>query len=131
MAHASARTRRTILVTGGTGMLGRELVKRLAVAGGATIVVVSRDAQRAAGVLPPTVRVVLGDVRSGGGLGLSESDRTALGPTVTDIVHCAAETTFNRPLDEARATNVDGTRGVVAFAGEWPRHERGAGIRTG
>ena len=117
MADASPRADRgTTLVTGGTGTLGRELVRRLAAAGDATIVVLTRDPSRAASMLPPRVTTVAGDVRAGATLGLHASDSTTLRRSVTSIVHCAAETTFNRPLAEARAVNVGGTESVLAFA---------------
>ena len=134
MAHASPQTRmprrRTVLVTGGTGTLGRELVRRLAATADATVVVLTRDERRARAVLPTTVSTIVGDVRAGERLGLRESDRAALDSRITDIVHCAAETTFNRPLDEARATNVAGTEAVLAFARDCPRLERVAAFST-
>ena len=134
MVDASPRgqmsRRRTILVTGGTGTLGRELVRRLATAAHATVVVLTRDQARAATVLPRAVTTLVGDVRAGERLGLSESDWGTLRTSVTDIVHCAAETTFNRPLDEARSTNVGGTESVLAFSRDCPRLERVAAFST-
>ena len=112
MAHAP----RTVLVTGGTGTLGRELVRRFATTEHSSVVVLTRDETRAASILPDQVRLATGDVRAGRMLGLSHRDALALRASVTDIVHCAAETTFNRPIDEARATNVEGTRAILAFA---------------
>jgi nucleoside-diphosphate-sugar epimerase len=122
--------RRTILVTGGTGTLGRELVGRWAAAGDARIVVVTRDVARARSATPSAVRPVAGDVRAGPTLGLDLSDQRELAASVTDILHCAAETTFNRPLAEARATNVDGTRAVLDFARTCPRLQRVACLST-
>jgi nucleoside-diphosphate-sugar epimerase len=122
--------RRTILVTGGTGTLGRELVGRWAAAGDATIVVLTRGVTRASSASPSAVRSVAGDVRAGRTLGLDLSDHRELAGSVTDIVHCAAETTFNRPLAEARATNVDGARAVLDFARTCPRLQRLACIST-
>ena len=134
MAGRQPSTRRTVLVTGGTGTLGRELVARLVADGSAhgpaTIVVLTRDETRAAAVLPATVRTVSGDVRAGDLLGLPPRERVELAAAVTDILHCAAETTFNRPLEEARAANVDGTRAVLAFARDCPRLERVACFST-
>jgi len=124
MAERQSSMRRTVLVTGGTGTLGRELVARLAADERAAIVVLTRDVTRATAILPPAVRAVAGDVRAGGTLGLSQGDRRNLAASVTDIVHCAAETTFNRPLAEARLANVDGTRAVLAFARDCARLER-------
>jgi len=122
--------RRTILVTGGTGTLGRALVTRFA-AGDAAVVVLTRG-QTSAGVLPvcPSVTRLRGDVRVGGSLGVTRAERAELTATVTDVVHCAAETTFNRPLDEARTANVEGTRAILEFARDCPRLERVACFST-
>ena len=90
-----------MLVTGGTGTLGRELVARLNRDRHVTVVVLTRYPLAAAAVLPPDVRTLAGDVR-GESFGLAPAARDDLASRVTDILHCAAETTFNRPLAEAR-----------------------------
>ena len=122
---------RTILVTGGTGTLGGELVARFARARDSAVVVLTR------GIAPVRradmvsgVRRLTGDVRAGATLGLSGAECEALAARVTDIVHAAADTTFNRPLDEARASNVDGTRAVLEFARGCPRLQRVACFST-
>ena len=130
MPEARSPDRRTVLVTGGTGTLGRELVARLAADQRATVVVLTRDPTAALAAVPWAVRVMAGDVRAGATLGLSSTNHRATASTVTDIIHCAAETTFNRPLAEARATNVDGVRAVLAFARDCPRLERMACFST-
>lgn len=119
---------RTILVTGGTGTLGRALVARLVRDNAGSVVVLSRRADAPAAL--PGARVVTGDIRAGRTLGLTPDVHRELTTFVTDILHCAAETTFNRPLDEARATNVDGTRAVLEFARECSRLERMACFST-
>ena len=119
MTSRPASERRTILVTGGTGTLGVELVSRLAGASNASVVVLARGTGRPRpAVMQPGVRTIAGDVRHGPTFGLEASDVTTLRERVTDIVHCAADTTFNRPLADARATNVAGTQAVLAFAKE-------------
>jgi uncharacterized protein YbjT (DUF2867 family) len=55
-----------ILVVGGTGTLGREIVRRLLEAG-AAVRVLTRDTTRARG-LPPTVEVAIGDLRDSASL---------------------------------------------------------------
>jgi nucleoside-diphosphate-sugar epimerase len=124
--HGSATPgRRTILVTGGTGTLGRELVARFAGADGATVVVLTRGTRPAgAPSSASAVTSVRGDLEQGRSLGLSADDVSRLRAAVTDIVHCAAETTFNRPLDEARRANVAGTRAILDFARTCDRLER-------
>jgi len=130
MARSSSLARRTVLVTGGTGTLGRELVARLDRDRRATVVVLTRHPAAAAAGLPPDVRTLAGDVRVGGALGLSPVTRHELASQVTDILHCAAETTFHRPLAEARAANVDGTRAVLDFARDCAHLERLACFST-
>ncbi|HEV2721842.1 MAG TPA: SDR family oxidoreductase, partial [Thermoanaerobaculia bacterium] len=49
---------------------------------------------------------------------------------VTEIIHCAADTRFGLPLDEARATNVVGTENVLDVARRCPRLEKFAHIST-
>jgi nucleoside-diphosphate-sugar epimerase len=123
--------RRTILVTGGSGTLGRALVARLAAADATAVVSLSRGAATSrAGDVPPNVRHLTGDVRAGATLGLPVTECDALRASVTHIVHCAADTTFNRPLAESRATNVDGTRSVLAFARQCPALQRVACFST-
>jgi long-chain acyl-CoA synthetase len=63
------------------------------------------------------VRAVAGDVTSPG-LGLEQAQRTALAEEVGAVMHCAASISFDLPLDEARAINVEGTREVIGFARE-------------
>src|SRR5678815_2543356 len=119
MTSRPASERRTILVTGGTGALGVELVSRLARTSNASVVVLARGTARARTVvLPPGVRTLTGDVRLGSTFGLGSADVATLRERVTDIVHCAADTTFNRPLADARETNVAGTQAVLGFAKE-------------
>ena len=131
MTSRPASERRTILVTGGTGTLGVELVSRLARAGNASVVVLARGTvQPRPAALPPGVGTLTGDVRHGPTLGLDASDGATLRERVTDIVHCAADTTFNRPLADARATNVAGTQAVLAFAKECRHLQRMACFST-
>ena len=131
MTSRPASKRRTILVTGGTGTLGAELVARLARGKAASVIVLARGTERPRGaVLPPDVRVLTGDVRQGPGFGLDASLGTTLRESVTDIVHCAADTTFNRPLADARAANVVGTEAVLAFAKECRQLQRMACFST-
>ena len=133
-------TEGTALVTGGTGTLGRELVRRLARDPQAPrIVVLSRHGREAEPAFPSSVRILHGDLRAGAGLDLSVKAREELSAEVTEILHCAAETRFTRSLEEARAVNVVGTRSLMEFAGTCRRLRRFgcfstvyvAGLRTG
>ena len=107
------------------------MVTRFARTENESVVVLARGTrQPGAAALPSGVQTIVGDVRQGSSLGLAGSEREILRESVTDIVHCAADTTFNRPLAEARATNVAGTEAILAFARECPRLERIACFST-
>ncbi len=64
------------------------------------------------------------------GLGLSPSTRKELADSVTTIVHSAASVSFDLPLDEARAINLEGTRRMLELASALPRLERYAHVST-
>ena len=113
----------TLLVTGATGAIGLPLVQALTdrtdvdrlyalthvapLAGGRDRVIATR-----------------GDVSNADDLGLGRADAASLTRSVTGIVHLAADTRFNAPLDELRRTNVDGLANVVAFSRRCARLER-------
>lgn len=63
-------------------------------------------------------------------LGLSPSAYDELAGEVTAILHCAAETNFNRPLAESRRVNVEGARNILRFAQHCRRLERVAVVST-
>jgi len=123
----------TVFLTGATGFLGMEVLARLLEAGDRKVVALVRAADDAAaedrlfGVLSTlwrdpspyqaNVRAVAGDVTSPG-LGLRNGERTALAEEVGAVLHCAASISFDLPLDDARAINVEGTREVIGFARE-------------
>ena len=125
-----------ILLTGGTGLVGGELLPRLlAAAPGSTVYCLlrARDAaeleRRAQALIADAslpaaagarVRAIAGDVRAPD-LGLGAA-RAALLREVRSVVHTAASTRFDQELDEARRSNVAGTRNVLAFAREARAH---------
>jgi uncharacterized protein YbjT (DUF2867 family) len=89
-----------VLVTGGTGVLGRRLVPRLVSAGHDVRIVSRRDRPER----PDGVEAARGDVRTGEGL-----DRALHG--VDTVVHCATS-----PVRRARQTEVRGTGNVMESA---------------
>jgi thioester reductase-like protein len=122
-----------VFLTGATGFLGMEVLARLLEQGDREVIALVRARddvaaqERIDGVLAQLwrdparhrdrVRAVAGDVTSDG-LGMSSAVRTALAEDVGAILHCAASISFDMPLDEARAINVEGTREVIGFARE-------------
>jgi nucleoside-diphosphate-sugar epimerase len=101
----------TILVTGGSGVIGSALLDRLTTGPGRPEVIAlvhRRDIQH------PGVRSVRGSVTAPQ-LGLSAAEYAALAHRVDQVVHAAAIVSFKKSEDHA-ATNVVGTREVVQFA---------------
>jgi len=122
-----------VFLTGATGFLGMEVLARLLEQGDREVITLVRASddvaarERIDGVLAQLwrdpspyrhlVRAVAGDVTRAG-LGISAAHRTSLAEDIGAILHCAASISFDMPLDEARAINVEGTREVIGFARE-------------
>ena len=136
----------TLLLTGGTGFLGMSLVARLLAADEGPDLVLAVRARDAAGAAervdellarlydepPPSARRLraIPAELTATGLGLAAADRRELVATADRVVHCAASISFTLPLDEARAINVEGTRGVIELARELPLLERLVHVST-
>jgi long-chain acyl-CoA synthetase len=125
-----------VLVTGATGLLGTDLVRRWTIGGmPRRIAVLVRDRARwqtiarHAGLSNERIVVLEGDVTVEG-LGLPRHARAWLAGHATAIVHLAADTTYSRPLDEARRVNRDGTAHLLALAADFPQVERFAHVST-
>jgi thioester reductase-like protein len=99
---------RTVLLTGGTGVVGHALIPRLRDMN--VICLVHQTAlTRGAGVTP-----VHGDLRAPR-FGLGIADYSALARRVDAVIHSAAVTDFNRTDGSLMATNVEGTKHVLDF----------------
>ena len=96
---------RNVLVTGGTGALGTELVPLL-VAAGLDVRVLSRQTAPA---VPPGARVVRGDLITGDGL--DEASRA-----IDVIAHLASGTSGLPSYANAKRTDVEGTRRLIDAA---------------
>jgi len=106
--RAPCTARRTVLLTGGSGVIGQALLQRLR---GLDVVCLLHRSP----VSGPNVTTVRGDVAEPM-LGLTEHAYTELAAKVDAVIHCAAITEFNRADGSLGATNVGGTGHVVAFA---------------
>jgi nucleoside-diphosphate-sugar epimerase len=107
-AGAPDAGRRTILLTGASGVVGRALLPRL---GGLDVVCLVHRSP----VSGPEVTTALGDVAQPM-LGLSGETYAELAAKVDAVIHCAAITDFNRADGSLEATNIAGTEHVAAFA---------------
>ncbi|HWF49734.1 MAG TPA: SDR family oxidoreductase [Solirubrobacteraceae bacterium] len=122
-----------VLLTGGTGFVGMEVLARYLERGNRRVVLLVRaeDDTAARARVDATMRDLFGIVRArryagrveavaseltAPQLGLTDSRRDELAERVSTIVHSAASVSFTLPLDEARAINLDGTRRMLDFA---------------
>ena len=106
--RAPGRARRTVLVTGASGVVGRALLRRLRDFD--VVCLVHRSP-----VCGPNVTSVLGDIADPT-LGLAADAYAELAAKVDAVIHCAAVTDFNRTDGSLEATNIAGTEHVAAFA---------------
>jgi thioester reductase-like protein len=110
--HITGRTpdaaRRTVLLTGASGVVGRALLQRLHDVD--VVCLVHRSP-----VSGPNVTTAPGDIARPM-LGLAERAYQELAAKVDAVIHCAAITDFNRTDGSLEATNIAGTEHVAAFA---------------
>jgi len=108
IATAPDAGRRTVLLTGASGVVGRALLRRL---GDLDVVCLVHRSP----VSGPNVTTTPGDVAEPM-LGLAGQAYAELAARVDAVIHCAAVTDFNRTDGSLEATNVAGTERVAAFA---------------
>ena len=120
-----------LLLTGATGLVGSELLKRLLVAKPCRpLVVLTRQRER----IPELNRItgvvaLLGDVTHPR-LALDDSDYAKLQRSIVEIIHCAADTRFGLSLERSRAVNTQGTQHLLDLARRCPRVEKFAYVST-
>jgi thioester reductase-like protein len=134
-----------VFLTGATGFLGMEVLARLLEKGEREVIALVRASDDAAAqerldsvlaklwVDPAPyagrARAVAGDVTSPG-LGLNAQTRAKVAEDAGAVMHCAASISFDQPLDEARAINVEGTRSIIELAREIKDLERFVHVST-
>src|SRR5438105_12592612 len=106
--HSIGSARRTVLLTGASGVVGRALLRRLRDFD--VVCLVHRSP-----VSGPNVTTVSGDVAEPM-FGLAKGAYAELAARVDAVIHCAAVTDFNRTDGSLEATNIAGTKHVAAFA---------------
>jgi thioester reductase-like protein len=122
-----------VLLTGATGFVGREILSRFLERGDRQIFALVRaeNDDQAAERLPAHDRLtaVAGDIERPG-LGLADETRELLRREVTTVLHCAASVSFDLPLEESRAVNVEGSRRMLEFARSCQGLERFSYVST-
>ncbi|MGA1840298.1 MAG: SDR family oxidoreductase [bacterium] len=124
---------KNILITGGTGSLGLQLVKRLLndddirvtllVRSNASMTAQNRinlllkenyDVKKYT-ILKDRIDIIDGNIIKPN-FGLTKKQIEKLSKEVTDIFHCAASTDFNLDYNEIKKVNLDGTKNILDFA---------------
>jgi nucleoside-diphosphate-sugar epimerase len=120
-----------LLLTGGTGLVGGGLLQQfLDTRPERQICTITRQRDRMLALhQPPQVVALFGDL-SHPQLGLNAQMYATLQRCVTEIIHCAAETRFSLPMEQARMTNTVGTHNLLTFARSCRRLEKLAHIST-
>lgn len=136
--------RGAVVLTGGSGVVGMEVLARLLERGDDDVIVLLRAAdgdeadRRLEGILdrlwaaPPArdrVRAMAADVTRPR-LGLSAADRREIAQTADRIVHCAAAVGFDQPLPDALAINALGSQRVLELGRTMPALERIVHVST-
>jgi len=117
--------------TGATGLVGGELLHHLLNSTpDRRVIILARDPNKVAlQGQDGRLTVVEGDLTRPR-LGLRYGVLRRIRKEVTEIIHCAAQTRFGLPLEEARATNTYGTSNVLNIARECKRLEKLAHFST-
>ena len=109
---------RVIAITGGSGVVGRALIRQLAIdLPTHRLLLLTRRPDR---LHFPNATVAFADIREPG-LGLNAETRRVLREDTELFVHAAADTCFHSPLDQSRRTNTEGARNALAVARECRR----------
>lgn len=134
---------KTLFITGASGMLGQELIPKfleqtdyqlilLVHHTGAEQPLESFVNERFRTIAPPAksrIKLVAGDVTKPN-LGLAPTVAQDIISRATGVLHAAASTRFDLPLDEARTINVQGLKIVIQFAQQCKQLDRFGFVST-
>jgi thioester reductase-like protein len=115
----ATQTSNAVLITGASGLLGGNVLRRLLADTDRPIVALVR---RPLELDHPRLHEVYGDLAEGP---LPEVDFD-----VTTVIHCAASISFVWPIEEQRAINVEGTERMLQLAATFPGLERFQHVST-
>jgi nucleoside-diphosphate-sugar epimerase len=120
-----------LLLTGATGLVGGELLKLLCVAKpGRRIAALTRHSGNLADLnLAARVVALQGDLTYPS-LGFDQRTYAQLTGSITEIIHCAADTRFGLSLESARAVNTKGTANLLTLASKCRNLQKFAYIST-
>ena len=119
-----------LLLTGATGLVGGSLLKLLRADASRQCAVLVRAPEKARNINASSgLRILKGDITQPR-LGLEDRHYAELCDTLTEIVHCAADTRFGIPLENSRKVNINGTAEVLALASKCRRLQKFAYIST-
>src|ERR1051325_9150527 len=118
-------------LTGATGLVGSELLQVLPGARpDRRLIVLTRTPDKIASLNQSAqITVIEGDLTRPG-LGLHTAALRQIQKEITEIIHCAAETRFGLPIEQARATNTRGTSNLLKMARGCKRLEKFAHLST-
>jgi thioester reductase-like protein len=113
---AALGMRDTFFITGGSGMVGREIVTRLLAQTEADVILLIHEQGVMNGSVDESrVTRVQGDITQPN-CGLDETTLKLIRERTTHVIHSAASTRFDLALQEARRINVFGTQQVTELA---------------
>lgn len=136
-AMDSTGEEKVVLLTGGAGVFGKKLADRLIVQPDVHSIMLvratsdtdARERFKNDSAIYENAEIYRTDL-SKDYLDVDEPVYTRLTNTVTHILHAAASTRFNLPLEEARACNVETTRHMLEFATQCKKLKRFVHIST-
>lgn len=117
-----------LLLTGATGLIGGALLKLLPISRPRRFTILTRQLKKLDNS-HGRLNVLTGDITRPR-FGLDGRTYAELKDSITEIIHCAADTRFGIPLECARKVNTAGTQEVLALASQCRQLQKFAYIST-